>query len=204
MEIIHHHFDHLKSTNDWSKEHLETFDKESLTIVTADTQTGGRGRYGRKWVSPVGENIYASFCFFIDEDQQDPLSLTHLLAISIAKVLENRGIAAQIKWPNDVLVKRKKIAGILCETEYLAPHFGVVIGVGLNVNMDEKTLETVGQPATSLFVETGKNYAVSEILQELSAIFSKDLTLFMDEGFQPFLATFRKLIFPGLQGQQVL
>ncbi len=91
------------------KEHLETFDRTKLTIVTADTQTGGRGRYGRKWVSPVGENIYTSFCFFINEDQEDPLSLTHLLAISIARVLENRGVSAQIKWPNDVLVSEKKL-----------------------------------------------------------------------------------------------
>lgn len=204
MEMIHHHFDTLVSTNDWAKLQLKTLPKDRMMLVTSDAQTRGKGQYGRRWISPKGENLYASFCFFIDEDQQDPLSLTHVLAISIAHVLERHGVICQIKWPNDLLVNRKKIAGILCETEHLPPQFGVVIGLGLNINMSDEELAKIGQPATSLKLETQKEWEIAEILEGIKTGFQKDLDRFLDEGFTPFLPTFRKLILPGLRNQHIL
>lgn len=202
--MIHHHFDTLISTNDWAKLKLTSFARDQLTLITADEQTRGRGQYGRKWVSPKGENLYASFCFFIDENQQDPLSLTHVLAISLAKVLHAHGLICRIKWPNDLLVNGKKIAGILCETEHLPPQFGVVIGLGLNLNMPKEALAQIGQPATSLQNETHQEWSIAQILSEITAHFLKDLDRFLQEGFAPFLPTFRKLILPGLRDQHIL
>jgi len=204
MELIHHHFESLVSTNDWAKKELKVFPRDQLTLVTAAEQTRGRGQYGREWISPKGENLYASFCFFIDEHQQDPLSLTHVLAISLAQVLEAHAVVCQIKWPNDLLVNGKKIAGILCETEHLPPHFGVVIGVGVNINMREEELAKIGQPATSLSQETQKEWDIPQILEEIQTVFQKDLDHFLNEGFTPFLPTFRKLILPGFRNQHIL
>jgi len=204
MEIIHHHFKNLPSTNDWALEHLFSFDRDKITLVTAEKQPLGRGRYGRRWFSPGKENLYSSFCFFIEEDQQDPLSLTHVMAISIAKTLEERGIIGRIKWPNDILVFQKKIAGILCETKQLPNQFGVVIGVGLNINLSAEELKSVSQPATSMYIETQKTFEVEDILKSLKTHFTADFLLFLKEGFPPFLPTFRKLIIPGLRNQHIL
>jgi BirA family transcriptional regulator, biotin operon repressor / biotin---[acetyl-CoA-carboxylase] ligase len=192
MEIIYHHFESLTSTNDWVKGHLKTIPQGSLLLVTAGGQTHARGQYGRRWVSPQGVNIYASFGFLM-EDKHDPLALTHLLAISAARTLKERGVACQIKWPNDLLVNRKKIGGILCETERLSSHIGIAIGIGVNVNMSTELLQTVGQPATSLLAESGQMHDLQEILSSLRGHFAADLSLFLQKGFKPFLSTFRGL-----------
>lgn len=170
MEIIHYHFDTIPSTNEWAKANLCRFEKGKLTLVTADGQTAGKGRLGRTWVSPAHLNLYVSFCFFIEE-HQDPLVLTRTLALATAKALEERGIACQLKWPNDLLVNQKKIAGILCE---LADSFAI-IGLGLNVNMPEKMLQEVGQPATSLLNETGHTWDIVELLESIQDHFIKIL-----------------------------
>ena len=153
MELIHHRFDSISSTNDWAKEQIAFFQRDKVTIVSADSQTSGRGQYGRSWLSSSKENIYISFCFFISEGQNDPLSLTHLMAIAVAQLLEEEQLVPQIKWPNDVLIDGKKIAGILCETVPVENMIGVIIGVGLNVNMTAEMLALIGRPATSLAIE---------------------------------------------------
>lgn len=196
MEIIHHHFDTLSSTNDWGTEHISNFTPGKMTVISASEQIEGRGRYGRRWFAPKGLNIYASFCFFISESQRDPLSLTHLMAISASRMIGRHGVVCRIKWPNDVMVDNKKIAGILCETVPFPHHFGVVIGIGLNVNMPKDLLQTIEQPATSLLVETHQEWNLHEELTTLATYFTNDLQLFLKEGFTPFLPQFRHLILP--------
>lgn len=167
MEMIHHHFKSLSSTNDWAKRGMKLFPRDKLTLVSADRQTQGRGQFGRKWLSSEEGNIYASFCFFIDDDKQDAFALTHKFATSLVHVLKELGITAHIKKPNDLLVNQKKIAGILCETMQFPPKLGIVIGIGLNVNFDKTSLETVGQPATSLKIETGKEWETLPLLNRM-------------------------------------
>lgn len=174
MEIIYHHFESITSTNDWAKAQLKTLPKDALLLVTADGQTAARGQYGKRWLSPKGENIYASFGFFVDEAQA-PLLLTHLLALSATRTLQKYGVSCQIKWPNDLLVNQKKIGGILCETEHFLSHLGVAIGIGLNVNMPQKTLSAIDQPATSLLSESGHLHNLQEILSSLKDHFVADL-----------------------------
>lgn len=197
MDLVTQHFPHLSSTNSYAKEHILEFERDKLTWLTVDEQSAGRGRFGRKWHSERGENLLGSFVFFIDQEQEDVLSLTHVLAIAVAQVLEYKGVASKIKWPNDVMVAGKKISGILCETVYLAPQFGVVIGLGFNVNMPPERLATVGQPATSLWVETGKQEVCESVGLEIASRFKALLELFLKEGFTPLLPTFRSWILPG-------
>ncbi|MCH9609713.1 MAG: Bifunctional ligase/repressor BirA [Chlamydiales bacterium] len=196
MKFVHHHFETLPSTNDWAKKELPSFDKQALTIITSHAQTQGRGRYGRFWHSPTGVNLYTSFCFFLNKDQSDPLILTHVMALSISKLLEEEGLDCQIKWPNDILVSGKKIAGILCETVPFKDQFGIVLGLGLNINLDQKSLELINQPATSIFYEMGKTFSIEEILTKLKHHFQEDLALFLDKGFDPLLPAFHKRLIP--------
>ncbi|NGX53709.1 MAG: Bifunctional ligase/repressor BirA [Chlamydiae bacterium] len=194
MEIIHFHFERLVSTNDWAKEQITTFDPQKLTIITADKQTKARGRYGREWVSPEKCNLTASFCFFLKEN--DGVASTHLMALSLVEMLEKKGVHALIKWPNDLLVDGKKIAGILCETIPLSGQFGLIVGVGLNINMDRKALKAIAQPATSLFLETGERGDIQETLVELEEQFATSLETYLKEGFAPFQTSLQRYLLP--------
>ena len=92
------------------------------------------------------------------------LSLPQAAALGVVAYLEENGLAAQTKWPNDVLVDGRKICGILAE-----PCNGVVLGIGLNVNMDADEAAAIGQPATSLRIETGTERDIVRALDELLA-----------------------------------
>lgn len=185
-------FDTLPSTNEWAKAHLDTFSREGLTLISAASQTAGRGRFGRTWFSPPHLNLYATFCFFIEPEKEDSLALTHVLALCVAKLLENEGLLPTLKWPNDILIKGKKIAGILCETLKHGDKLAIVIGLGLNINMGEKWLGGVDQPATSLLLETQKEWDIGQIKEQLTTSFWEDLGRFLQQGFTPFLPLYTK------------
>lgn len=184
----------IDSTNTWSKLQAEDFPRDALTVVTASEQTGGRGRFKRHWVSPPDQNIYASFCFFVKEYSALIGNLPQVMALSAAKVLEKEGFEPQLKWPNDVLLSRKKVAGILAETIWVEGAVCVVIGIGINVNMPQEVLKEIDRPATSLLAESGKPYEIEKILESLEQQFAADLSQFFLHGFTPFLAEYRRRI----------
>jgi BirA family biotin operon repressor/biotin-[acetyl-CoA-carboxylase] ligase len=103
-------------------------------------------------------------------------------------VLQSYGIAPQIKWPNDLFLGDKKLGGVLTETSLQKEMFDVFAGIGVNVNMEREALQNISQSATSLKIETGKNWERKELLQKLQRQFEKDLDLFRKEGFSPFHA----------------
>lgn len=195
MDIVHHHFKIIDSTNTWAKQHAETFDPQVITLVTADTQTGGRGRFKRPWVSPPDQNIYATYCVFLEKHRPDMGNLPQVAAISIAQILTDMGFSAKLKWPNDVLLSNKKVAGILSESTPLSDKLCLIIGIGLNVNMPLETLEAIDRPATSLYIEVHQEHDVSEVLNSLSTQFSKNIDVFLEEGFSPFLAVYKELMY---------
>jgi BirA family transcriptional regulator, biotin operon repressor / biotin---[acetyl-CoA-carboxylase] ligase len=193
VEIIYRHFACLTSTNDWAKAHLNSCPRDKLSIITADSQTAGRGRYGRRWVSCYGSNIYATFVFFEESHDQikcekSGLRLTHLLALSASSLLQILGVATQIKWPNDLVVEQKKIGGILCETTADA----TLLGIGINVNMTPVQLSTIDQPATSLLCQTGVSHSVPSLVKALAEQFASDLVLYCEKGFSPFAPLFHE------------
>ncbi len=176
MEIIHHHFESLPSTNDWAKEHLASFDRDKMTLITASRQTHGRGQYGKKWQTPeAGDSLCCTYAFFVRENQGEPLSLTHLLALSLQTVLKEKGVKATIKKPNDLLVNGKKIAGILCETQSLDPYTAVVMGIGININVSDSFLRAIDQPATALSIELKRREDPLQILSRLTTLFIQKL-----------------------------
>jgi len=128
------------------------------TVVIAEAQTGGKGRLGRHWESPPGVNLY---CSVILRPPMSPVrapQLTFLSAVAVARAIEEVAqLRPTIKWPNDVLLNGRKVAGLLNEmsAETDTIHC-VVLGIGVNINMGlEQFPNNLRQPATSLFLEKG-------------------------------------------------
>ncbi len=179
VEIIRHALGSVDSTNSWAKSHLSELARGRLHLITADEQVAGRGQFGRPWVSPPGCNLYATFAFFLEKGREDLHLLAQLLALSGAKVLRELGLHVTIKWPNDLLIGGRKIAGILVEVVDLQEVFGIAAGIGLNVNATERELKAVGREATSIFLEQGVEIERDQLLDSLETTFSRDLTIFI-------------------------
>lgn len=162
-EILY--FDYLSSTNDLAMQ-KGMQGAAGGTLVLAEAQTRGRGRLGRAWLSPKYKGIY---CSLLLRPQIHPAScpvLTLMSAVSICEALKHLlHLEAQIKWPNDILLGHKKVAGILTEmnAEMDKVNF-VVIGIGLNVNNDKKSLLP---QATSLKQESAQEVGRAAILAEI-------------------------------------
>ena len=134
------------------------------TVVIAEGQSKGRGRMGRSWVSPKGKGIYMSVILRPKLSPTDVAKLTLLSAVCASEAIQEMcGLDAKIKWPNDILIGGKKIAGILTElsAEMDRVRF-VVIGMGININASQTQLP---DHATSLKAETGHSLSRVEFLQ---------------------------------------
>ncbi|WP_165676096.1 bifunctional biotin--[acetyl-CoA-carboxylase] ligase/biotin operon repressor BirA [Metapseudomonas otitidis] len=154
---------------------------EAPFVVLAEHQSGGRGRRGRTWVSPYGENLYLSCAISIDGGARQLEGMSLLVGVAALRVLRSAGVgAAQLKWPNDILVANKKIAGILIElVGDPADICNVVIGVGLNVNMLDRKTE-ITQEWASIRSVVGSLQDRTQIAASLLG----QLRLCLQEGFQ--------------------
>lgn len=195
------HLDSIDSTNTYAKEHADEFAKDTITCITADEQTKGRGRFKRNWISPKGVNIYATFYFTLPKRTPHLVSLSQVMAMSLALILKNKGLKPEIKWPNDIRLSSKKLAGILSETQFHQETVECFLGIGINVNLDQSVLEQIDQPATSLKAETGKEWDKDQLLKELQAQFANDLLRFKQDGFTPFHDEFEDLL--AMKGKEV-
>jgi BirA family biotin operon repressor/biotin-[acetyl-CoA-carboxylase] ligase len=148
-------------------------------VAAADEQTAGRGRQGRRWVAPRGRAILCSVLLRPPPGRRQPeLSLVAGVAVADA-VEETLGLSAQIKWPNDVLVNRKKVAGILAEVRGDA----VVLGIGVNVNQAREELPADAHPpAASLFTIDGVEREREPILARILARLEHHYDLWRDGG----------------------
>lgn len=165
------YFDSVGSTNDealaWAAN-----DATDLSIVIADEQTSGRGRLDRKWFTPAGTALAFSLVLRPTADEKPHLSRTvGLAALALAESLRARGLVAQIKWPNDVLISGKKTAGILVESVWSGDDVDcVVIGMGVNVSTGAvPPAEMLQFPATSLENELGYSVDRVEVLHDILA-----------------------------------
>ncbi|WP_024677656.1 MULTISPECIES: bifunctional biotin--[acetyl-CoA-carboxylase] ligase/biotin operon repressor BirA [Pseudomonas syringae group] len=155
-------------------------------LVVAEQQTAGRGRRGRKWVSPFAENLYYSLVLRIDGGMRQLEGLSLLVGLAVMNVLRDMGVqGAGLKWPNDVLVGRQKIAGILLELiGDPADVCHVIIGIGVNVNMRAST--EVDQLWTSVRLQTGTPADRNTIAARISAQLEALLAVHRQEGFLAF------------------
>lgn len=175
----------VDSTNLYAKSNIENLADKS--IVHAANQTAGRGRLQRTWVNLGEGNLFLTFVLKPSNSFNEVYSnLTQYLSVVLCKILEEYGLKPQIKWPNDVLINGKKIAGILSETLMQGSLFkGLVLGIGVNLNTSEKDLASViDKEATSLNLEISKPVDVNLFLDKLAEEFFADYDNFLQKGFE--------------------
>lgn len=153
------------------------------TLIYADSQTAGRGRRGRSWESEEADNIYMSLYLKPEFAPNQAPMLTLIMAYAVACALTNAyGIQSGIKWPNDLVLNKKKICGILTEMNLAGTDIEhVVIGVGINVG-NKCFPEELQETATSLWLETGKEFNREEIIAEIMNVFETEYEKFCKVG----------------------
>jgi len=175
------------------------------TVVLADSQTGGKGRRGRAWVSPTGVNLYCSVVLRPAIMPHEAPQLTFLSAVAVARAIEQTTkLTAEIKWPNDLLVSGKKVAGLLNEMSAETDGINfVILGIGVNLNMaSDQFPDDLRQPATSLLLECGRQVDrllfTSTLLNELDNLYAG----FLLHGFGPVREEWQKRC--NANGRQVI
>ena len=157
----------VDSTNSWARKNLASFSQEKPTCIIARSQTQGRGRYGQTWISPNNQNIY----FTMVEKKSPSLSLFHyaeVATLAVQTTLWDWQLPSKIKWPNDVLVDEKKIAGVMVEEASREEAPWAILGIGLNVNMPHEELRDIGRPATSMSEALGTAFPLPSIQKTLT------------------------------------
>lgn len=151
-----HYFESIDSTNSEARR-MAAAGAEDGTLLFAETQTSGKGRRGRSWVTPVGSAIAMSLILRPDILPANASKMTLIMGLAVAKACEAYcGIQTQIKWPNDVVAEGKKICGILTEMNSEADRINyVIIGTGINTRVEQFPPE-LEQVAVSLHDLTGK------------------------------------------------
>lgn len=188
------HFELIDSTNSWAKNNASFLEQEGLTCVLAEQQTRGKGRYSRRWYSPIG-NLYLSLFFSYPDKLPFPPYMSHqVFAVSAAQLLHKLKIPVRIRWPNDLMLEDKKLGGILTEVFHYEGRVGIVIGTGLNINMTEEQLKKIDQPANSILNYTKKQGEKEFILSSLIDIFRQNLALLEERGFSPFQEEYNSLL----------
>ncbi|MDL1967568.1 MAG: biotin--[acetyl-CoA-carboxylase] ligase [Deltaproteobacteria bacterium] len=183
------------STNTRAKE-LAAHGASEGTLVIAEKQTNGRGRRGRSWFSPPGDGIYFSLILRPAISPNETPRITLMTAVVLAETLISlMKLKLRIKWPNDILVNEKKLAGILTEisTEMDAVNY-IVVGLGLNVNtLFENSSQEIKKSATSILIETGNRTSRVKLIQKFLKLYEQYYDMFKKNNFEPIMNRWRQL-----------
>lgn len=176
MGKVLHYFDEVDSTNNVLFALAEKGASEGTTVI-ADAQSGGKGRLGRKWVSPAGHNLYISVLFRPHGAASESALLTLVASIAVYECLKKTGVQnPSIKWPNDITIERRKVSGVLTEMKPMGERAEfVVLGIGVNVNMSRtlmnKEMGDFARQITSVSENLGREVDrakfTSDLLYEL-------------------------------------
>lgn len=152
---------------------------ESGTVVFAEKQTVGKGRKGRSWVSPKGTGIWMSLLLRPKVNVQHVSMMTIVAALAVVKGLKESDFDCEIKWPNDIVMHKKKICGILTEisTEKEHIHY-VVVGIGVNANT-KKFPNNIEKTATSIYMEYKKKVARAKAATDILKAFEEYYEVFL-------------------------
>ena len=177
-------FESIDSTNSEAKRRISDID--NLSVLSALSQSEGRGQKGNKWSSVPGENLTFSIVLKFGAEVMNKslvsfqiaakkqFVLTEITSLSVVEFLSRHGIKAQIKWPNDIYVADRKICGILIENSLRGEHLSSsIIGIGLNVN--QRNFDVNLPNPTSIALETGLQEDIKECLEEFMDIFQNIL-----------------------------
>lgn len=161
MEIFY--FESIPSTNSSLLEKSKK-NAKSWTVYWTKNQTKGRGYAGNVWESEVNENLAFSVLIKCGLDYAELIYFNQWVSVVLAEYFASISDEVYVKWPNDIIVKDKKICGVLIETHRLESEMNVVVGIGVNVN--QSTFDRLSS-AGSLYTQIGEKYDVEEILSDL-------------------------------------
>lgn len=183
MEFLY--LDEVDSTNLYGKKNIDTL--ADKTVISAKRQLSGRGRLNRVWLDLGEGNLFVSVVLKPSLKFDEKFAnLTQYLSVILCKTLEQYNLQPEIKWPNDVLINGKKVAGILSETVMQGQIFkGLVLGFGINISAGERDVEQVTDKAvTSVSLEFGKQVDGKIFLNDLLNLFFRDYNKFLESGFE--------------------
>ena len=188
----------LKSTNTFLSD-LPPGDCTDGMVVAADMQTAGRGRMQRVWHSPSGANLYFSILLQPKKAISDVPQLTLVSAAAVVEALERvaPGLRLDIKWPNDLLIAGRKLAGILCEMQAEADMVQkVILGIGINVNITASHFPAeLRKIATSIQIVTGRKTERARLMGEVLNSMDRHYSLWRKDGLAPFLPLLRDRLY---------
>ncbi|RLV59450.1 bifunctional biotin--[acetyl-CoA-carboxylase] ligase/biotin operon repressor BirA [Parashewanella curva] len=184
------YFDEIDSTNSFMMKHANELNSGDICI--AEHQSAGRGRRGRNWVSPYGSHFYGSVFWNFPQGMAQAMGLSLVVGCSLVTALEALGVSGlAVKWPNDVYLNGKKLAGILVEMSGQADgECQIVIGVGVNFVMPSNSGEQIDQPwcdLTNVDIPSKTAFAIAFHQQLVS-----DLKVFESQGLKPFLSRWQQ------------
>ncbi len=198
-----YHYKELASTNTTALQLAQEGETEG-TLVLADTQSAGRGQGAHQWYSPPGIGLYFSIILRPELTLSAICALTLSVGIATAQTLSKlSGIEVYVKWPNDLILRDKKIGGILLEAVSKAEqvkHLVVGIGININQNIQQFPPELQGL-ATSLHAETGIIFDRSNVLEQLLIKIEETYFLFMRQGLKVLIPQFDQMDY--LYGEEI-
>lgn len=166
-------------------------ENDRYAVFLAEQQTSGKGRRGRLWVSPYGQNLYMTLVRLVDTANMRTDGLSLVTGLALVRALKTLGVEGlAVKWPNDVLHEGRKLAGILLEISGdITGICQLVVGVGVNVRCRPQDMADVGQPWTDLYQAAGRAIArnqlvaavVTHIMQAMAQFEQQGMAGFMDE-----------------------
>jgi len=189
-----HFFRQLTSTNEIAKALALRGAKEG-TVIVAETQTQGRGRVGREWASPSG-GLWFSIIMRPKVSPKNAPQLTLTVSVAVAKIIEKLfNLETKIKWPNDVLIKDKKVCGILTETSTTGKALNfAIVGVGINANFNRQDLPAnLRSSSTTLKEEMNGEIDCQALLRSLLEETEHHYNLFTQGRFHAILAEWKRL-----------
>jgi len=181
----------ISSTNDTANSLAASGEKEG-TVIIAEYQSRGRGRLGRKWISPREKGAYLSIILRPDILPREVSLITLCSSLAVAKTIrEQIGLAAFIKWPNDILINQKKTCGILTELNGETDKINfVIVGIGININTKRELLP---EGATSLSVEKGEEISRLKFVKALLENLDKYYKIFNSGKIECIIKEYKKL-----------
>lgn len=180
----------VSSTNELAMSLATKEDLRANTVIIADSQEKGKGRLGRRWISPPGRNIHMSIVFKPGLDARDATMLTLLAAVACAHAIRKiSGLQVNIKWPNDLVLSGKKLGGILTEVRADIDKIDfAVIGIGINVNMGKEDFTgEISSIAASIKEESGKYCSRNELVIEVLKQIEHFYNMLINQGKYPLL-----------------
>lgn len=177
--------EHVDSTNAYIMRAARAGSIDGL-VVTAEFQTAGRGRRGRSWAGDPGRNVAVSIGHAVDLPLTKIGGLSLVVGLAVADVLDCLGVeGVGLKWPNDIMLGEAKLGGVLIELLGDAPPAQVIVGIGLNVELDERTRAAIGAPVAAL-ADLGLQVDRNALIAALIARVHEFTTAFESSGFERF------------------